>query len=171
MQLLAEIHRAEGINIHGRALYREAVRAIIFRGRELLMVYSSNVGDYKFPGGGVDQDESHEQALAREIDEECGMSLLEVGREIGSVQEYIAPTKPEYDVFKMTSYYYQCEVQDGSGVQKLDDYEQNLGFVPVWINLDQVIQANKSLLSIPEPPEWLRREIFVLEYLKQNIVK
>ena len=31
----------------------EAVRAVILRGLELLMVYSSNVGDYKFPGGGV----------------------------------------------------------------------------------------------------------------------
>jgi len=105
MQLLAEIHRAEGMDIHGRAMYREAVRAIIFRGRELLMVYSSNGGDYKFPGGGVDQGESHEQALAREIDEECGMSLLHIEAEIGSVLEYIPPSKPEYDVFKMTSCY------------------------------------------------------------------
>jgi 8-oxo-dGTP diphosphatase len=100
MQLLAEIHRAAGINIHGKAMYRAAVRAVILRGRELLMVYSSNVGDYKFPGGGVDQGESHVQALAREIDEECGLCLLQVSREIGSVLEYIPPTKPDYALFK-----------------------------------------------------------------------
>ena len=99
------------------------------------------------------------------------MSLLQVGREIGSVLEYIAPQKPDYDVFKMTSYYYQCDVQAGSGVQTLDEYEQDLGFLPVWIDLDQAIQANKLLLNIPELPDWLRREIFVLEYLKQNPAK
>jgi hypothetical protein len=71
----------------------------------------------------------------------------------------------------MTSYYYQCELQAGSGIQTLDDYEQDLGFVPVWINLDRVLEINKSLLQFPDPPEWLRREIFVHEYLKQNLIE
>ncbi len=75
MNILAEIHRAEGINIHGKTIHRSAVRAVICRGRELLMVYSANVGDYKFPGGGVDSGESHAQALAREVLEECARPL------------------------------------------------------------------------------------------------
>ena len=76
MQILTEIHRAEGINTYGKTVHRTAVRAVILRGPELLMVYSSNVGDYKFPGGGVDIGETHQQALARELLEECGASLL-----------------------------------------------------------------------------------------------
>ena len=84
MQILTEIHRAEGINIHGRAILRTAARAVILRGSELLMVYSSNVGDYKFPGGGVDIGETHQQALARELLEECGASLLSVDGELGA---------------------------------------------------------------------------------------
>lgn len=78
MQLLAEIHRSNGVNIHGRTIHRHAVRAVIFRGQELLMIHSTKVGDYKFPGGGVDRDETHEQALIREVKEECGMSLLHI---------------------------------------------------------------------------------------------
>ena len=76
----------------------------------------------------------------------------------------------EYDVFKMTSYYYQCEVQDGFGSQKLDDYEVNLGFEPVWIKLDRAMELNKVLLNVPHPPKWLDREVLVLEYLKQNLL-
>jgi hypothetical protein len=56
--MLAEIHRRPGVNIQGKTIYRTAVRAVIQRGKDLLMVYSSNVGDYKFPGGGMDDIES-----------------------------------------------------------------------------------------------------------------
>ena len=133
------------------------------------MIYSANVGDYKFPGGGVDKDESHEQALIREVQEECGMSLLQVGNEICRVVEYDLPVEPEYDAFKMTSYYYRCEVQDGFGSQKLEDYELNLGFEPVWIHLDRAMELNKALLNIPHPPKWLDREVLVLEYLRPKI--
>jgi ADP-ribose pyrophosphatase YjhB (NUDIX family) len=44
--------------------YREAVRAVVMEDDKILLV-RSNLGDYKFPGGGVEADESHEQALSR----------------------------------------------------------------------------------------------------------
>jgi 8-oxo-dGTP diphosphatase len=170
MQPLAEIHRSKGVNIHGRTIHRHAVRAVILRGHELLMIHSTKVGDYKFPGGGVDQNESHGQALIREVREECGMSLLHVGDEICRVIEYDLPMEQEYDAFKMTSYYYQCKVQDGFGSQKLDDYEVDLGFEPVWITLDRAMELNRVLLNVHHPPKWLDREVLVLEHLKQNFL-
>ena len=169
MQILTEIHRAEGINIHGRAILRTAVRAVILRGSELLMVYSSNVGDYKFPGGGVDIGETHQQALARELLEECGASLLGVDGELGAIIEYNFAKEKEYDVFKMTSYYYFCQIGEEFGSQKLDEYEKDLGFQPMWINIDKAILLNRSLLETDEIPQWLRREIFILEYLKHSM--
>ena len=169
MQILTEIHRAEGINIHGREILRTAVRAVILRGLKLLMVYSSNVGDYKFPGGGVDEGESHEQALARELREECGASLLGVDGELGAVVEYNFAKDKGFDVFKMTSHYYFCQAGDGFGTQKLDNYEKDLGFKPVWINIDEAILANRLLLDSDKFPQWLKREVFVLETIRQNL--
>ena len=134
------------------------------------MVYSSKVGDYKFPGGGVDKGESHEQALFREVQEECGLSLAQVREEICRIVEYDSAMEPDYDVFKMTSYYYRCEVQGGFGTQKLDSYEQDLGFEPVWLSLEQALQINTSLLDLPQPPEWLHREILVLEHLREHLL-
>ncbi len=169
MNILTEIHRAHGIKTQGKTIHRTAVRGVILRGRNLLMIYSSNVDDYKFPGGGLDEGESHEAALRREVQEECGMSLARVGDEIGAVVEYNIPIEKDYDAFKMTSHYYQCEVEDGFGAQKLDGYERELGFKPVWVDIEEAIQSNKSLLHCDRIPEWLRREIFALEYLKQNL--
>ena len=44
-------------------MIREAVRAIILKGEQVLMVYSPVNGDYKFPGGGVQDGEDHQVAL------------------------------------------------------------------------------------------------------------
>lgn len=170
MNILTEIHRSPGINVRGKTIYRIAVRGVILRDRNLLMIYSANVGDYKFPGGGVSQGETHAQALAREIQEECGMLVTEIGAEIGAVVEYNIAMETDYDVFKMTSHYYLCMVEDNFGIQKLDDYEQELGFKPVWIDVENAIVENKALLNSDKIPEWLRREIFVLEYIRQNFL-
>ena len=170
MKILAEIHRRPGINIQGKAVYRTAVRGVILRRRNLLMIYSSNVGDYKFPGGGVGEGETHALALSREIREECGISLTQIGDEIGAVIEYNVAMENDYDVFKMTSHYYLCDVEGGFGAQKLDGYEQDLGFRPVWINIERAIQVNKELLDSEKSPEWLKREIFVLEYIQHNLL-
>lgn len=43
---------------------RTAVRGIIYDRDRLLMV-QTRLGDYKFPGGGVQENETHEEALKR----------------------------------------------------------------------------------------------------------
>lgn len=168
MPLLTTLHRADGINIHGKIIERTAVRAVIQRGQSLLMIFSAHVGDYKFPGGGVDAGETHEQALHREVSEECGAELSHIGEEIGSVVEYNHAKNDGFETFKMTSHYYRCEVTDGFGAQNLDGYERDLGFMPAWIEIDDAIRINKLALSTVNAPGWLRREIFVLEYLRND---
>jgi 8-oxo-dGTP diphosphatase len=170
MNILSEIHRRPVINPHGKTIYRTAVRGVVLRGRNLLMIYSSNVGDYKSPGGGVDESETYAQALSREIQEECGTSVTYIGHVIGAVIEYDIPSESDYDVFKMTSHYFQCDVDDKFGLQKLEDYEQDLGFKPVWIAVEEAICQNKTLLQADESPQWLKREIFILEYIQQNLI-
>jgi len=150
---------------------RTAVRGIILDGRKLLMVYSPVNGDYKFPGGGVDEGETDPQALAREIQEECGAQVASIGAAFGMMIEYDIPVEPDFDVFKMDSHYYFCQVTPGSGAQKLDDYEQELGFQPVWIDIDEAIRTNQAVLeSVPRrSPEWTRRDTYVLQRIRQQL--
>jgi 8-oxo-dGTP pyrophosphatase MutT (NUDIX family) len=170
MNILAEIHRSPGVNLNGRMVYRTAVKGVVLRGRTLLMVNSTKVGDYDFPGGGLHEGETHADGLRREILEECGMTVAHIGSEIGIVIEHDFPIEPGYDVFKMTSHYYHCDVRDGFVPQKLEDYEQELGCTPVWVDIDRAIQVNKSFLQSDKAPKWLKKNVFVLEYVKQNIL-
>jgi len=172
MQILTEIFRDPAVNIHGKTDHRAAVRAVVLRGEDLLMVYSPVNGDYKFPGGGVDRDEDPKDALKREVAEECGMQLIQVLGEIGSIIEYAIPMKAEFDVFKMTSSYYLCEVDTITEEQHLDPYETDLGFQPVWVNIEIAIQTNKTVLDTEakRPPQWTAREVFMLEYIRTNLL-
>lgn len=171
MKLLQEIVRHPGLNFQGRTLQRKAVRAIILKDRKLLMVYSAKKGDYKFPGGGLNSGETHRQALARELLEECGASISEIGLAFGKIIEYALPHEADYTVFKMTSYYYLCQVDAIFQEQQLEQYEAKLGFQPVWIDLDEALCANQAILSAnhAESSAWVKRETFMLEQIKQKL--
>lgn len=55
------IHYKEG-QIFNAEVYRKAVRAIIRRQEEILLIHSTNVGDYKFPGDAVEKQEDDSEA-------------------------------------------------------------------------------------------------------------
>ncbi|HHP5455030.1 TPA: NUDIX domain-containing protein, partial [Aeromonas veronii] len=78
------------VRTDGRTLERLTVRAVVPRGDELLLVHSRVNGDLMFPGGGIEAGESHRVALARELLEECGAELREVGGLLGETREYRA---------------------------------------------------------------------------------
>jgi ADP-ribose pyrophosphatase YjhB (NUDIX family) len=172
MQILTEIFRDSGINIHGKMDHRTAVRAVVIREKKPLMVYSPVNGDYKFPGGGVEEVEDPEIALKREVAEECGMKLIRILQAIGCVVEYAFPMKTKFDVFKMTSSYYLCEVDSEFTSQHLDAYEADLGFQPIWVDIDTALQTNKVVLGskTKKPPKWTAREVFMLEYIWKNLL-
>lgn len=173
MQILTEIFRSPDLNIHGKTDHRSAVRAVVMREKELLMIYSPVNGDYKFPGGGVEKGENPEIALRREVAEECGMNLKRILEGIGCIVEYMIPMKTEFDVFKMTSSYYLCEIDSVIEAQQLDDYEEELGFQPVWVDIDTAIQTNKAILQgeTKGSPQWTTREVFMLEYIQKVFLK
>ncbi len=173
MKLLKRIIRRKGINLKGKISFRTAVRGIILSDGKLLMIYSAAKGDYKFPGGGVADGETHAQALVREIREECGATVRRVGDGFGKVVEYDFAEKPGYDTFKMESYYYWCEIETHLQPQILDDYEADLGFQPVWIPVEEAIRANKILLKSSQDPEiyWLKRETYVLGKIQKIVTE
>ena len=167
MEFIKEINHKENLKKDGKTITREAVRGIILNNEKLLMIFSSENGDYKFPGGGNEIGETKEETLVREVQEECGALVSKIEKKIGKVIEYNKPLEKEYDVFKMTSYYYMCKVEENFCEQNLDQYEEELGFKPVWVNIDKAIQNNKELLNSnsKKAPRWTKRDTYVMEQI------
>ena len=153
------------VAIDGRRLERVTVRAIVLRGDRLLLVHSRVNGDLMFPGGGIEEGECHGTALARELREECGAELVEVGALLGQTREYRAAREADYDAYCIRSFYYLCRVGEGWSEPRPQPYEVRLGFTPGWFELDDALQTNKTQLAGP-CPQWTARETRVLAELQ-----
>jgi ADP-ribose pyrophosphatase YjhB (NUDIX family) len=146
---------------------RIAVRAIIMKNNHILLV-QSNRGDFKFPGGGVEKNESHEECLNREVREETGYIHCVVTDKIGTIIERKKDEFEEDALFQMTSHYYLCNlVTEEKDELQLDEYEAVLDFNPIWVTLDEAIAQNESLIGKFEQNGWLKRETYVLKQLKE----
>ena len=163
---MLEIFCKKDLKLEGKIYYREAVRSVIRKEEKILLIYSEKNGDYKLPGGGVEEGETYEEALIREVEEEAGYRVL-VKEEILQVMEYDEGQFDDCDVFQMLSIYYKCEILEEKA-QNLDTYEMEMGFIPVWKNIDEAIEENMKILEKNVPPRWTQRETTVLKYIKNN---
>ncbi len=144
---------------------RNAVRAIIFKEDKIAMVKSDKEGYYKFPGGGMEKNESRIDTLIRETLEETGLSIIpETIKEYGYTCEKRKGTYDFDEVFIQNSYYYTAEVSDDVSQLSLDDYEKALGyhleFVSPQIAFEANIETGKNYHS-----SFILREAKVLEIL------
>ena len=128
---------------NGTVGIRPSVRAIIIRGNRLAMVYSEKYDYYVFAGGGINENETYEEALIREIREEMG---LEVIRE--SIKEYGTVVRKERgkydDCFIQENHYYLCNVTDNVLHQKLEDYEAEEMYTQKWVTAEEAIDVNST---------------------------
>lgn len=117
---------------------RRAVRAIVVRDGKILLIHRNKFGSeyYTLPGGGIDAGETAEQALKREVQEECGFTVLSA-RPI-FVEEAGNPFG--------TQYIYLCEVEGQepqlaphSAEAKIHAMGQNL-YTPKWVSLKELPQ-------------------------------
>jgi 8-oxo-dGTP pyrophosphatase MutT (NUDIX family) len=150
-----------------KTIDRVAIRAIIMKNNRILLV-ESNWGDYKFPGGSLEENETHEDCLKREVREETGYVNSLVKDKVGIVIERKMDEYEDHTLFQMTSHYYLCELAtDEKVTQQLDDYEAKMDFTAKWVTLEEAIIQNESLINNLEKNSWLKRETFVLKHIKE----
>lgn len=149
---------------------RPSARAIILKGDRIALVYATEEKYYKFPGGGIHDDEDKKEALIREVREETGLNVIpESIREYGSVLRKQKSEKADDTVFKQENYYYLCETEDTCGAQDLDEYEKDAGFMLVYADIDEAIKTNGLFTSDSKADEiMIDRERRVLEMIKEE---
>lgn len=146
---------------------REAVRAVIVKDGAIALVKSLKENYYKFPGGGIEENESHIDTLIRETKEETGLIIRpETVVELGSVRE-IRKSVYNDDVFEQNSYYYFAKVSDNLESQQLTDVEKELQYVLSWVNPQTAYDVDIKLGQVYHN-KFLLREAFILELLIKN---
>ena len=150
---------------------RRAVKAVAVRGSKLLMLRSGSGGDFKFPGGGTNDSETDQQALARELSEECGTDLIRAGEALLELVETRPDSTREGVDFEMVSVYFPCSVSPRRRGQDLDVYERALDLTPEWVTLDRAIATNEKVLESGSAARWVERETLVLRWLRDTGVR
>lgn len=160
--------KEEEIDKNLKVTNRNAVRAVIKKDNKILMI-KTNKGDYKFPGGGVEKNESFEEGIVREVREESGCIVDKIVSKIGKITERNIDRYRENTLFQMSSYYYLCEISEEKVEQNLDEYEIDLDFKDVWIDLDEAINLNEKLLNDENRNPWVEREYLALKTIKNKL--
>lgn len=127
----------------GTAYRRPSSRAIIVRDGKALMIYSEKYDYFKFPGGGIEDGETPQEAVIRETAEESGYRIIPSSiEEFGRVVRRNRDKYHENAYFEQENLYWFCEVEEEPGPVKLDGYEADEGFTPVWISLMDASRHN-----------------------------
>jgi 8-oxo-dGTP diphosphatase len=104
-------------------------------------------GDFKdgweFPGGKVEQGESPEQAIIREIKEELGADIQVTG--------FLTTVEHDYPTFHLSMDCFWAELKEGSSVELLEHEAAK------WLSLDALDEV-----------DWLPADIMVVEAIKDS---
>lgn len=139
---------------HDRLLSVGNSTVIFNEKNEVLLEKRADNGQYCFPGGGLDFDETVEEGMRREVKEETGLELKDVkliGIRSGRKQQF---RYPNGDITDYVDFYFLARPVDLSKLKKEDDEVVNLKFY--------------SLDELPPESEFLRGTYFLLEKLKKN---
>lgn len=150
---------------------RPSARAIILKDNKIALVYSNKEKYYKFPGGGIQDEEDKTEALIREVREEVGMNVIpESIREFGSVLRRQKSDNTENTIFEQENYYYFCDVSNQIENQQLDDYEKEAEFVLKIVDIATAIKMNSEYKSDNFFDEiMIKRELRVLQLIEQSV--
>ncbi|MBM7647070.1 8-oxo-dGTP diphosphatase [Scopulibacillus daqui] len=109
-------------------IWRPAVYCLMFNNqKDKIAIIETSNGRYFLPGGGIENNETHEECLKREAIEEMGTDI-DIGPFIGCARQYFSSTN-EYKHYLNEGYFYLC----GAGRQISD--------------MDRSISSNNKFIS------------------------
>lgn len=151
---------------------RKAVRAILLNDiGEIALLHKSKKNEYKLIGGGVENEETLEQALKREVLEESGCEI-DILRELGYVEEYRTINN-----FVQISYIYVAKVSNDTKKLYLTEQEEDEGSKLCWykpeIALKQINDSYEKLVpskysNLYSSKIIVKRDASILKYYIDN---
>lgn len=126
----------------------EVVAAIIVKDNQILItkrVGGQFDGLWEFPGGKIEESETHESALVREIYEELDIKI--------SIDRFLNTIEYNYDTFHLIMHLYFCKIAERS--IKLNEHsdakwispdeKENINWVPADVQVLDLITSSRFL--------------------------
>ncbi|HUC90194.1 MAG TPA: NUDIX hydrolase [Patescibacteria group bacterium] len=111
---------------------RKAARAIIIEDGKILVMHRNKYGSKYFTlvGGRMNDDETPEQALVREIKEETGLQIT--AAQLVFIEEHQAPSNEQYIYLCEVAPHAEVAIQDTSEEGIMNTYDMNI-HQPCWV--------------------------------------
>ncbi|KAI1113858.1 NUDIX hydrolase domain-like protein [Nemania sp. NC0429] len=138
---------------------RYAVRVVAVNTTgHIALIYAEKGNYFKLPGGGVEADEDHGRAAAREVREETG-AVVSIRRRDGCV----ARTEEFRNALHQISYVYIADVVDASGQPELTEEELVDGLTHEWTPARQALDRMSSVEPTSDLGRFIKeRDIYLL---------
>lgn len=140
---------------------RVGCRGIVVKDNKVLLSYEERTGVYMSPGGGVENGETLEECVVRELSEEAGFKVKPV-KHLLRVDEYCFETL-------WVNNYFICEIE-GECERHLTESEEYNKVSVRWVDIDKAIEIFGEYQSYPTDKASLYlREYTVLKKLRDKI--
>lgn len=114
--------------------------------KDILLIYRGKQKDYTFPKGHVEENESLEEAMTREVKEETGLTIKEIFTKLPPLIYTDSSNK------ETSTYYWLCSVSGSMNIEKAGD---NLEWIPInevkdklsYENLKEYFESIKNLIK------------------------
>ncbi len=154
-----------------KIIKRNATRAVVVDGEDILLLYTERYHDYSLPGGGLDNDEDVIAGMVRELQEETGAQNIHHIKPYGLFEEFRPWYKDDADVMHMISYCYTCKIDRELGDTDYEDYEVKNGMKALWVNIHDAIAHNeKTIAESPKKGMSIERETYLLHLIAKEML-
>ena len=143
-------------------IVRHASRGIIIKDNKILLGYETKEDQYIIPGGGIENNESIEECLIREIKEETGIII--------DNHIYYLEIEELFLNMKHINHYFFVDIKEETNELSLTDLEIEHELTTKWLDFNEAIKIFSSYelyknINIPKYGLYRRELIALMEYL------